>query len=61
MEKHAFRIPEFCESHGLSRATFYTLVKIGDGPALFRVGRRVLISKEAATAWVKKMESRSAA
>ncbi len=47
----AFSIPEFCRRHGISRAHFYNLSKTGDAPTVMRVGRRTLISAEAAAAW----------
>ena len=52
----AFSIPEFCRRHGISRAHFYNLSRSGDGPALMRVGRRTLISAEAAAEWRRRME-----
>ncbi len=52
----AFSIPEFCRRHGISRAHFYNLSKSGDGPAVMRVGRRTLISAEAAAEWRRRME-----
>src|SRR5262245_51680564 len=52
----AFSIPEFCRRHGISRAHFYNLAKSGDAPALMRVGRRTLISAEAAAEWLRRME-----
>jgi hypothetical protein len=45
----AFSIAEFCRRHGVSVQLFY---KMRDQmPATFRLGSRVLISREAATAW----------
>ena len=38
----------FCQEHGISRATFYNLLKRGHGPVIMKVGRRTLISAEAA-------------
>ena len=55
-EMLAFSIPEFCRRHGISRAHFYNLSKSGDAPAVMRVGRRTLISAEAAAAWRRRME-----
>jgi predicted DNA-binding transcriptional regulator AlpA len=52
----AFSIPEFCRRHGISRAHFYNLFKSGHAPALMRVGRRTLISAEAAAEWRRRME-----
>jgi hypothetical protein len=45
----AYSIAEFCRRHGVSVQLFY---KMRDQmPATFRLGSRVLISREAATAW----------
>src|SRR5712692_8654094 len=52
----AFSIPEFCRRHGISRAHFYNLSKSGDAPVVMRVGRRTLVSAEAAAAWRRRME-----
>ena len=55
-ETLAFSIPQFCRRHSISRAHFYNLSKSGHGPALMRVGRRTLISAEAAAEWRRRME-----
>ena len=55
-EMLAFSIPEFCRRHGISRAHFYNLSKNGDAPVVMRVGRRTLISAEAAAVWRRRME-----
>ncbi len=52
----AFSIPEFCRKHGISRGHFCNLFKSGHGPAGMRVGRRTLISAEAAAEWRRRME-----
>jgi predicted DNA-binding transcriptional regulator AlpA len=52
----AFPIPEFCRRHGISRAHFYNLSKSGGAPAVMRVGRRTLVSAEAAAEWRRRME-----
>jgi predicted DNA-binding transcriptional regulator AlpA len=55
-ERDAYTLREFCARHGLSRAHFYRLQALGSGPRLIRAGRRVLVSREAATDWRRKME-----
>src|SRR6266850_3268951 len=55
-ETLAFSIQGFCRSHGISRALFYSLWKSGDAPTVMRVGRRTLISTEAAAEWRRRME-----
>ena len=51
VSRAALTIAEFCASHGFSRAMFYKLMAQGLGPETFRVGRKVLISAEAAARW----------
>ncbi len=57
MEQLAFSIAQFCERHNISRAFFYKLSKEGRGPAVMKVGRRRIISAEAAAAWRLRMET----
>jgi hypothetical protein len=47
----------FCREHRISRGHFYNLRKRGDGPAVMKVGRRTLISDEAAAEWRRRMEN----
>jgi predicted DNA-binding transcriptional regulator AlpA len=58
--KAAFSIDEFCTDHGISRATFYNLKKIGRAPLEMKIGARRLISVEAAAAWRRQMEAQAA-
>ena len=55
-QKQSFSIKEFCELHAISRSFFYVLREKGEGPRLMKVGRRTLISAEAAAEWRKNME-----
>lgn len=55
-----YDVDTFCNTHGISRALFYKLVKENRGPRLMKVGRRTLISFEAALAWRREMERSSA-
>lgn len=54
----AFSIGQFCRRHGISVQAFYKYK--GQMPATFRVGTRVLISKEAAAAWRRQREAATA-
>ncbi|KJC44818.1 hypothetical protein UP09_14300 [Bradyrhizobium sp. LTSP885] len=51
----AFSIEEFCRRHSLSRGTYYNLREAGKGPCEAHVLGRVLITKEAAKEWRKKI------
>jgi hypothetical protein len=54
----AFTIPEFCEAHRFSQAKYYEMKREGWGPAEMNVGRRRLISFEAAAHWRRAREAR---
>lgn len=56
IEKKSFSIEHFCVAHGISRATFYNLVKRQLAPRLMKVGKRTLVSIEAAAEWRTRME-----
>ena len=47
-------IDQFCASIPMSRATYFRLQRIGDGPHTVRVGGRVLINKSEVKAWLKR-------
>ena len=46
----AYTIPEFCSQHRFSRQGYYNL-PLEDRPDEIRIGKRVLISREAAARW----------
>ena len=54
--KLAYTVPQFCDGFNVSRTHFYSLLKEGRGPRLMKVGRRTLISAQAAADWCKRME-----
>ena len=47
----AFTVAQFCVRHGISKAFFFKLQGLGIGPRTMLVGRRRLVSREAAQAW----------
>lgn len=51
-----YSVKDFCQSFGISIPMFYKLSREGKGPRLMKVGRRTLISSEAADQWRKNME-----
>lgn len=57
LEAKTYSIKNFCLAHGISRATFYNLVKRQLTPRLMKVGKRTLISAEAAADWRVRMEN----
>jgi predicted DNA-binding transcriptional regulator AlpA len=49
----------FCEEHGFSTAMFYKLLRQGKGPKTIKVGRRRLVTSEAADEWRKAMQAKT--
>jgi len=56
----AFSIATFCKRYGISRALFYKLQKNGKAPRSFKLGRRVLITRDAAREWLRAMDGNAA-
>jgi hypothetical protein len=48
-EVDAYSVIEFCRRHGISPQLFYKFKS--EMPVTFRIGTRVLISRESAAAW----------
>jgi predicted DNA-binding transcriptional regulator AlpA len=59
-ERDAWSVIEFCARHTISRSTFYNLKRAGLGPHETRVGRRIIITRASAAAWLRKREKESA-
>jgi hypothetical protein len=57
----SYSISQFCDGHHISRSHLYELIKQGKGPRLMKVGRRTLISAEAAADWRRAMEAATGA
>jgi hypothetical protein len=55
--QQAYTIKQFCAAHSISRAHLYNLLRIKQGPSLMRVGKRVLITCEAAQLWRGQMQA----
>ncbi|MET3334607.1 MULTISPECIES: hypothetical protein [Bradyrhizobium] len=56
----AFSVSSFCRRHGISPQLFYKLKPQGLMPTTFRLGTRVLISRESAERWRAERDSASA-
>jgi hypothetical protein len=52
-------IDEFCDENRISRSLLYKMIREGRGPRLMKVGRRTLITHEAAEDWRRQMEAAS--
>jgi len=57
----AYSVKDFCRAVGISTRMFYALTAAGDGPVLTRIGRRTLITYEAADQWLRDHEIKKAA
>jgi hypothetical protein len=55
-DRDAYGIEEFCQRHSISVPQYYKMRKLGLTPREFRIGTRVLISKESAAAWRRERE-----
>lgn len=51
----AYSIEEFCRRHGISRGTYCNMRAVGRGPKEGHAMGRVLITKEAALEWRRKI------
>lgn len=51
LQKYTYSIDEFCRLHNIGRTTFYNLLKNGIAPDVMKIGRKTLISVEAAEKW----------
>ena len=56
----AFTIGGFCTSHGIGKSLFYELKRNGKAPRTIKVGRKRIITVEAAADWRRKMEEETA-
>jgi hypothetical protein len=54
-----YTLAAFCAAHHIGRTHLYMLDKAGRGPRRMKVGRRVLITAEAASEWRRSMEARA--
>lgn len=52
-------IDEWCKAHRFSRAYFYLLIKRGEGPRTYKVGRCRRISDTANAEWLAAREAAS--
>ncbi|MDI2076510.1 hypothetical protein ABIF68_010402 [Bradyrhizobium japonicum] len=53
----AMSIQQFCFAHNISEDFYYKLKRKGEEPREMKVGRRTLISHEAATEWRRRREA----
>lgn len=53
-------VEEFCQRHGICRATFYKILKDGKGPRIMKVGGQTRISDAAESDWIREREQAAA-
>lgn len=53
--RDSMTVNEFCARNRISKQFYYKLRARGDGPTEMRLGSRVLISKEEAADWRRRM------
>jgi predicted DNA-binding transcriptional regulator AlpA len=56
VSRAAYSVRQFCEAFGISETTYFKLKSKGKGPREMRLGKRILISLEAADAWRRARE-----
>lgn len=56
MTVFATSIKDFCTQHGISKNLFYKLEREGCAPKTINLGKRRLITAEAATEWRMSMQ-----
>jgi len=55
-----FTIEEFCATHRIGVSTYYRLKEEGAAPQEFRIGNKVLITKESAARWREARDKQAA-
>jgi hypothetical protein len=56
LDPPAYDVVTFCAAHHIAKSYFYELLRTGRGPRIMKVGRRTIISGEAAAEWRSLME-----
>ena len=55
--RFAYSIDEAAARLGLSRSHVFNLLRRGEGPKIFRAGRRTLVSSSEMSAWISRLEA----
>lgn len=59
LDPATYTVASFCKAHNISRSYLYLLWTEGRGPRRTKLGRRTLISGEAAAEWRSQMEAQT--
>lgn len=54
-----YTVDGFCQAHHIARSYFNALRNQGLGPVVYKLGRRIFISGEAAAQWRRRMEAKT--
>jgi hypothetical protein len=57
----AYTVSEFCRFARISEGLYFKLQRLGEGPTVARMGRRVVITQASASRWFEGREGRSEA
>ena len=60
MQPAAYTIRQFCDAHGICRATFHNWRKQNLAPSVMRIGGRVLITHDSVLDWQRRMQAQTA-
>jgi len=52
MPAEIYTLADFIKKVGISRPTFYNLKRRGEAPKYFKMGRKVMITREAYLKWI---------
>lgn len=55
MDKRVWTVDGFCSAHELTRGMFYKLKAQGKAPETIKLGRKTLITEEAASQWLRSL------
>ena len=53
MARKLLRFPEICERTGIAESTHRYWRHIGEGPPMFRMGRRIVAFEDEVDAWIE--------
>ena len=53
----AYTIEQFCEAYQFSHTSFFKMKKAGRGPREIRVGKRVILTRQAIADWCRERET----
>jgi predicted DNA-binding transcriptional regulator AlpA len=59
-ETRAYSIDQFCRAYGVGRDMYYAMLKNGTAPQCMTIGKRRLISLDAAARWQEAREAETA-